>query len=179
MGYDGTSTATALEGLRPGTAYEVQVRAHNDEGTSAWSVLGTGRTDANTAPTFAEGGDRSVAENTPSGQPIGAPVSATDADGDALTYTLSGTDAAAFALDADSGQVRTKAALDYESRTTYTVVVEVSDGQGGTARQPVTIAVIDESRAAGCARCADGERHLVDESGGGLDRACDGGSSAD
>ena len=145
MGYDGTGTATALEGLRPDTAYEVQVRAHNDEGTSAWSVLGTGRTDANTAPTFAEGGDRSVAENTPSGQPIGAPVSATDADGDALTYTLSGTDAAAFALDADSGQVRTKAALDYESRTTYAVVVAVSDGQGGTARQPVTIAVIDEA----------------------------------
>ena len=145
MGYDGTGTATALEGLRPDTAYEVQVRAHNDEGTSAWSALGTGRTDANTAPTFAEGGDRSVAENTPSGQAIGAPVSATDADGDALTYTLSGTDAAAFALDAASGQVRTLAALDYEARTTYAVTVEVSDGQGGTAGQPVTIAVIDEN----------------------------------
>ena len=144
-GYDGTSTATALEGLRPGTAYEVQVRAHNDEGTSAWSVLGTGRTDANTAPTFAEGGDRSVAENTPSGQPIGTPVSATDADGDALTYTLSGEDASSFALDADSGQLQTLAALDYEARTTYAVTVEVSDGQGGTVRQPVTIAVIDEN----------------------------------
>ena len=144
-GYDGTGTTTALDGLRPGTAYEVQVRAHNDEGPSAWSALGTGRTDANTAPTFVEGGNRSVAENTAAGQPIGAPVSATDADGDALTYTLAGTDASSFALDADSGQVRTLAALDYESRTTYAVVVEVSDGQGGTARQSVAIAVIDEA----------------------------------
>ena len=148
IGYDGTGTTTALDGLQPDTAYEVQVRAHNDEGTSDWSASGTGRTDANTAPTFAtdvESGDRSVAENTPAGQPIGAPVSATDADGDALTYALAGTDAAAFALDADSGQVRTKAALDYESRTTYAVVVEVRDDQGGTANQPVTITITDEN----------------------------------
>ena len=146
--YDGTGTTTALDSLQPDTAYEVQVRAHNDEGTSDWSALGTGRTDANTAPTFAEGGsegvDRAVAENTAAGQPIGAPVAATDADGDALTYALAGEDADAFAIDADSGQVRTKAALDYESRTTYAVVVEASDGHGGTARQSVTIAVTDE-----------------------------------
>ena len=144
-GYDGTGTTTALDGLQPDTAYEVQVRAHNDEGSSAWSALGTGRTHENAVPTFAEGGTRSVAENTASGQPIGAPVQATDADGDGLTYALAGEDASSFALDADSGQVRTKAALDYESRTTYAVVVEVSDGEGGTARQPVTIAVIDEN----------------------------------
>ena len=144
-GYDGTGTATSLAGLRPGTTYAVQVRAHNDEGTSAWSALGTGATDANTVPTFADGSDRRVAENTPSGQPLGAAVAATDADGDGLTYALSGADAVAFALDADSGQVRTLAALDYETRTTYAVIVEVSDGQGGTARQPVTIVVTDEN----------------------------------
>ena len=98
-------------------------------------------------PTFATGSedvDRAVAENTPAGQPLGAPISATDGDGDTLTYALAGTDAASFALDADSGQVRTKAVLDYESRTAYAVIVEVSDGQGGTASQPVTIAVTDE-----------------------------------
>ena len=106
-----------------------------------WARVGRMRTPRRPLPKVVT---RSVAENTPSGQPIGAPVSATDADGDGLTYTLAGADAAAFALDADSGQVRTLSALDYESRTTYAVVVEVSDGQGGTARQPVTIAVIDE-----------------------------------
>ena len=46
---------------------------------------------ANVAPTFTEGTSttRSVAENTPSGANIGAPVAATDADsGDTLEYTL-------------------------------------------------------------------------------------------
>ena len=53
----------------------------------------------NSAPTFTEGTDttRSVAENTASGQNIGAPVTATDTDtSNTLTYTLGGTDAADF-----------------------------------------------------------------------------------
>ena len=48
--------------------------------------------DENRAPVFSEGSNttRSVAEKTPSGQDIGTPVTATDADNDILTYTLGG-----------------------------------------------------------------------------------------
>ena len=87
---------------------------------------------------------RRAAENTPAGTAIGAPVTATDADGDQLTYALSGADAASFDLDADSGQLRTRAALDYEARTSYAVTVEATDAHGAAARQAVTIAVTDE-----------------------------------
>ena len=68
------------------------------------AVSATGVTNAITAnaePEFTEGTSttRSVAENTASGQNIGAPVTATDADtSDTLTYTLGGTDAAAFGI---------------------------------------------------------------------------------
>ena len=41
-----------------------------------------------------------VADNTAAGMNIGTPVTATDADADALTYTLGGTDAASFDIDA-------------------------------------------------------------------------------
>ena len=86
-----------------------------------------------------------VDENTPGGEPIGDPISATDADGDILTYHLSGTDIDLFAIDARTGQLQTREDItfDYEYRTTYSVIVEVSDGQGGTARLLVIIKIND------------------------------------
>ena len=42
--HEGTARTATLTGLRPGTAYEVQVRASNATGTGAWSQLGVVRT---------------------------------------------------------------------------------------------------------------------------------------
>ena len=72
---------------------------------------------------------RSVDENTGAGQSIRDPVAAADDDGDALTYSLSGTDADSFAIDPGNGQLQTKAALDHEGDDSYTVIVGVSDGK--------------------------------------------------
>ena len=44
VGHDGPGTSLTLGGLSPETWYEVQVRATNDEGTSAWSQSGRGQT---------------------------------------------------------------------------------------------------------------------------------------
>ena len=85
----------------------------------------------NIAPEFAatETGARSVAENTAAGENVGAPVAATDADNDVLTYTLGGADAASFYIDADTGQITTMDALDFETRPIYSVTVAASDGE--------------------------------------------------
>ena len=98
----------------------------------------------NNPPEFIEGSHttRSVAENTPRGVNIREPIAATDADDDPLTYTLSSPDAASFALDRTTGQLRTLAALDYETKRTYTVKVTVSDSSL-TASITVTVEVID------------------------------------
>ena len=72
---------------------------------------------------------RSVTRNTPAGRNIGAPFTATDADNDALTYSLGGPDGAGFDIDASSGQLLTKAVLTGINRTTYKVFVSVSDGK--------------------------------------------------
>ncbi len=105
--------------------------------------------DINIPPLFTEGTDtrRSVAENTASGQNIGDAVSATDADNDTLTYTLSGTDASSFTINSTNGQLRTSAALDYEAKTTYSVTVEISDGNGGSDSIDVTINVSNVNEA--------------------------------
>ncbi len=83
----------------------------------------------NRAPSFTDGEstDRSVAENTVSGVNIGTAIAATDPDGNTLTYTLSGTDASSFDIDESSGQLKTKATLDYETKDVYTITVTVSD----------------------------------------------------
>ncbi len=72
---------------------------------------------------------RSVARNTPAGRDIGAPFSATDADNDALTYSLGGRDRASFDLDRSSGQLLTKEVLTGIDRTSYEVMVSVSDSK--------------------------------------------------
>ena len=83
------------------------------------------------APVFTDGASttRSVAKNTPAGRNIGAPVSATDADNDALTYSLGGPDGNSFDVGTSSGQLLTKAPLDRRYKTGYTVFVSVSDGK--------------------------------------------------
>ncbi|MDE2905660.1 MAG: cadherin-like beta sandwich domain-containing protein, partial [Acidobacteriota bacterium] len=102
-------------------------------------------TAANTAPVFGEGASttRKVDENTAAGEPVGAPVAAVDADGDTLSYSLEGADAASFALDAATGQLSTSAPLDFETNAGHAVTVKADDGKGGTATIAVTVEVGD------------------------------------
>ncbi len=100
---------------------------------------------ANQAPEFTEGArtTREIAEKTPAGTSIGAPISATDADKDVLTYSLGGMDASSFALDTGTGQLRTRAELDFELKPSYSLAVSVSDGRGGSDSIGVTVTVSD------------------------------------
>ena len=98
----------------------------------------------NDAPEFIDGSHttRSVPENTPRGVNIREPIAATDADNHSLIYTLSGPDVDSFDIDPITGQLRTFATLDYETKHTYTVEVTVSDGRD-TDTITVTIEVTD------------------------------------
>ncbi len=102
-------------------------------------------TPGNTRPGFAaDTYTRGVAENTASGEDIGVPVRATDDEGDALTYSMSGADAASLTIGRTSGQIRTKDALDYETEpNTYTVTVTAADPAGLSDTATVTITVTD------------------------------------
>ena len=98
-------------------------------------------------PLFVRGySQRTVAENSPADTPVGAPVSATGGAGTTLTYTLRGTHAGHFAIDSATGQLKTKTALNYETRSSYSVTVRASDG-ALTTDGPVTISIenVDEA----------------------------------
>ena len=82
----------------------------------------------NRAPRFgASRATRSVAEDAPVGVKVGNPVTASDADGDTLTYALSG--AGPFAINGDSGQITLAGALDSRTRSSYALTVAVTDGR--------------------------------------------------
>ena len=86
---------------------------------------------ANHPPEFTEGSRsvRTVTENSPAGANIGGPVGATDPEEDPLTYKLAGRDADAFDLNTETGQLKTKAALNYETKNNYTITIEVRDSK--------------------------------------------------
>ena len=86
---------------------------------------------------------RTVAENTAADTEIGAPVTTSDPDGDTLTYALVGRDASAFSIVAVSGQLKTSAALNYEGKSSYTVVVRARDPSNTYVNLTVNISVTD------------------------------------
>ena len=101
----------------------------------------------NVAPVFASAtATRSIAENTAANTNIGNPVAANDPNGDTLTYSLEGTNAASFGIVGSTGQLRTSAALDFETKSTYSVEVRATDLGGLSDTIDVTINVTDVSR---------------------------------
>ena len=131
-------------------------------------------TDGNDPPEFPAAEDgRTVPENTGAGVDIGLPVAATDPDnGDVLTYSLDETDAASFDIVPTSGQLQTKAPLDHETKSSYTVTVSIRDsedasGVADTATDDeitVTITVTDVNEAPEFPAEEDGSRTVPDNS---------------
>ena len=98
----------------------------------------------NRAPKFpGSSTTRSIEENLASGANVGAVVRATDADGDTLTYSLTGTDAGSFTINSGTGQIMVGAGstLDYETKASYVVTVTATDPAGDSDSIAVTITV--------------------------------------
>ena len=84
-------------------------------------------------------------ENAVADAPVGDPVAADDPDDDPLTYALSGTDAASFAINENTGQISVPAttSLDFETKNGYAVTVTATDPSDESDSVDVTITVID------------------------------------
>ncbi len=105
------------------------------------------RPDVNEEPVFMSGITREVREDAMEDDKVGGPVTASDPDGDQLSYSISGgADMGAFKIDSGSGQIRVgkDTELDFEgSQTTYMVEVKADDPFGKYATTMVTINVTD------------------------------------
>ena len=114
--------------------YHLTIFARDTLGNQSQLALSVLVTSANAKPAFtnANPGTISIAENT-STDSIIYTASATDLDGDTLTYTLGGTDSIHFNLDSTTAQLSFKQAPDFEDPqdsnrdNTYELAISVTD----------------------------------------------------
>ena len=153
-------TATANDSTSPvefdsqTKGYWYKARGRNC-GTSSRSICGVWsqwsnkvELESNNGPRFASSSySFSVSESAASGDSVST-VSATDADGEAVSYSLIGGNGdGKFAINSSSGRVTVAAALDYESTPSYSLTVQASDKKGGTATATVKISVTNVNEA--------------------------------
>jgi uncharacterized protein len=109
--------------------------------TVAVTITGT-----NDAPVLQVASSVDYAEN---GTDVVAVASASDIDSDSVTFSLSGSDASLFTIDADTGEIRFNAAPDFETPqdvgqdNAYELVVIATDVEGAISQQALTVNVTD------------------------------------
>ena len=107
------------------------------------SGSGSNSNAANIAPSITDPGSISVAD----GETTVTTISARDANGDSLAYSLSGADSALFSI-SNTGVLRFLAAVDYEApndsdrNNVYAFAVNVTDGQATTSVE-VSVTVVE------------------------------------
>ncbi len=146
--------------VEPGKTYDYRVRAVNGAGAAGpWSAsvrvsaiepeirTETVTVRENPYARFPSGKvTRSVAENSPPGSAVGAPVAVVRSSGNNVLYSLEGADAALFDIERDTGQILVGegTALDFESnRTSYSVEVVAGPSRSARVRTFVVISVTD------------------------------------
>ncbi|WP_068493932.1 DUF4347 domain-containing protein, partial [Paramagnetospirillum marisnigri] len=83
-----------------------------------------------------------VAENASIGTVVGTASSSGDANG--LSYSIVGGNTGnVFAINATTGQVTVASALDYETLSSYSLTIRVTDESGATANGTMAVAVTD------------------------------------
>ena len=152
LGHAGTPQALSEAPFGEGTGpiWLDDVACQGNEGSLAdcthrgWGIQDCGHDEdvgvtCNLVPTFDDGSSArlQMAGNTGPDVAVGEPVSATDENLDSLTYSLEGTDAASFTVDAN-GQLRTSTSR--VPKSSYELTLNVSDPYGGSDTIEVTIA---------------------------------------
>lgn len=108
--------------------YTLTVRVSDSNGGIATTSLTVTVSDVNDSPQFlCTPYSATISENLPSGSDV-IKITAIDADGDSLTYSLSGTNSGHFQISSSSGLIETTRELNYETLNFYSLTVSGSDG---------------------------------------------------
>ena len=123
------------------SSYSATVTASDGTNSSTQNITVNLTNLNDNTPSITSSATFSAAENQTS---IGT-VTATDADGDSLSYSLSqGTDASSMSINSSSGVLTFNSALrvyDYETKTSYTATVTASDGTNSVTQNYITVSI--------------------------------------
>ena len=137
-------------------SHSVTVRVTDRGGLTYDETFTINLTNVNEAPTItSNGGGATASLNVAENQTTVTTMAAVDVDtGTTLTYSIAGgPDAARFSIDGATGALRFSAAPNFERpsdvgrNNVYDVTVQVSDGQGGTTTQSISVRVTDVNEA--------------------------------
>ena len=116
----------------------------SDGSVTVTEAISIGVDNANDPPTFSNAPfNVSVNENINSGNLL--TVSATDDDGDAISFSIYGVGSESFSVHSSSGVVSLAGALDYETVSGYTLTIWASDANGGVATTSLYVDVVNQN----------------------------------
>lgn len=116
----------------------------SDGSVTVTEAISIGVDNANDPPTFSNAPfNVSVNENINSGNLL--TVSATDDDGDAISFSIYGAGSESFSVHSSSGVVSLAGALDYETVSGYTLTIWASDANGGVATTSLYVDVVNQN----------------------------------
>ena len=147
--------------------YEVDLQVSDGSNTATQALTFTVIDHNDEAPVITNTGDSANAPENSTGTIY--TVSAIDDDGDALAYSLSGTDSGRFGIDSSSGAISFANAPNYEAPAdantdnSYEVTLKVSDGKNIVSRG-LTIDVIDANEYAVSFTTAETESDIPENS---------------
>jgi VCBS repeat-containing protein len=142
----GAITTTAPLDHESQASYDIVIRATDPDGLSTDKAVTIAVGDVNETPVALVLDDSSVDENAPAGTLVGT-VSASDPDGDSLSYTLVDNAGGRFALDSTTGALTTTMPFNHEAQASYDIVLRASDAGGLAVERTVTITVGDVNEA--------------------------------
>lgn len=125
-------------------SHQVTVQVSDGAGGTSSQTFNITVTNVNEAPTGLALSSGSIAESAAVGSTVGT-LSATDPEGNALSFTLTDNAGGRFAIVGD--RIVTADRLNFEAAASHQVTVQVSDGAGGSSSQTFTINVGDVNEA--------------------------------
>ena len=144
------ATSGAIDLTAGANAIDIVVTAEDGTTTKTYTVTVTRAT--NTAPSIQGSGAVNYAEN---GAGSVATYTATDDENNTITWSLTGTDAGLFRLDETSGVLTFRTLPDYETKSTYSVIVHATETDGVPSNLTdelavtITLTNVDEDGAIG------------------------------